>query len=227
MWKRKPEMSRSTRWMSPELRKYMLSVSVRETGVLEELRKETGKMSNAGMQISPEQGQFLHFLVRTIEAARALEVGVFTGYSALWTALALPEDGTVTACDISSEWTSVARTFWKKAGILHKIDLRLGPASETLGRLLDSGRGGTYDFAFIDADKEGYGDYYEKSLALLRSGGVMALDNVFRNGRVTDRNEADPGTEEIRELNRRISVDERVDISMIPIGDGLTLVRKR
>lgn len=220
-------MSRETMKLWPELRDYMLSVSLREDDVLRDLRIETSGMSSANMQISPEQGQFLNFLVKLTGSRRALEVGVFTGYSSLWTAMALPEGGTLTACDVSREWTSVAERYWKRAGVDGRIRLIIGPASETLSALLSDGEAGTYDFAFIDADKQGYGDYFEKCLQLLRPGGFMALDNVFRHGRVMDSEADDPGTEAIRELNRRISVDDRIDVSMLPLGDGLTLARKR
>lgn len=220
-------MSRKTMSISPELRDYMLSVSLRETDVLRRLRRETGKMKNSNMQISPEQGQFLHFLVRLSGAARTLEVGVFTGYSALWTALALPPGGVLTACDINGEWTKTARKYWAMAGVEDRIELELAPAEETLGRLLDQGEAGSRDFAFLDADKESYPVYYELCLELLGQGGFMAIDNVFRHGRVIDPEADDPGTEAIRELNRRIAVDDRVDVSMLPVGDGLTLVRKR
>lgn len=220
-------MSRKTMSISPELRGYMLSMSLRETDVLRQLRRETGMMKNASMQISPEQGQFLHFLVRLSRASRTLEVGVFTGYSALWTAMALPPGGMVTACDINSEWTATAEKYWARAGVEDRIELKLAPAEETLRQLLEQGEAGSRDFAFVDADKESYPVYYELCLELLGQGGLMAIDNVFRHGRVIDGEVNDPGTEAIRELNRRISVDERVDVSMLPVGDGLTLVRKR
>ncbi|OPL18511.1 MAG: hypothetical protein AVO35_04055 [Candidatus Aegiribacteria sp. MLS_C] len=220
-------MSRETVTLWPELREYMLSVSLREVPVLRELREETSGIIGSNMQVSPEQGQLLHFLVRLIGGRRTLEVGTFTGYSALWTALALPEDGSLTACDVSSEWTGVAERYWRKAGVNDRMRLILGPASNTLSALLESGETGSFDFAFIDADKENYGDYYEKCLLLLRQGGLMALDNVFRHGKVIDMDAHDPGTVAMRELNARIAADERVDLSMIPLGDGLTLVRRR
>lgn len=213
--------------MSPELREYMLSVSLRETGLLKDLRTETGKMRNSNMQISPEQGQLLNFLVKLIGARRTLEVGVFTGYSSLWTAMALPDDGKLLACDVSREWTDIAWSYWRRAGVEHKVDLRLGPALQTLETLVEDGDVDAFDFAFIDADKENYGEYYELCLRLLRSGGLMALDNVFRHGRVIDREALDSGTTAIRELNRRIAVDDRVDVSILPVSDGLTLARKR
>jgi predicted O-methyltransferase YrrM len=213
--------------MSPELREYMLSVSLRETELLRDLRMETGKMKNSDMQISPEQGQLLFFLVKLSGARRALEVGVFTGYSSLWTAMALPGDGKLLACDVSREWTDIARDYWERAGVEHKIELRLDPAVQTLEALIEDGDEGTYDFAFIDADKENYGKYYELCLRLMRSGGLMALDNVFRHGRVIDREAVDAGTTAIRELNQRIAVDDRVDVSILPVSDGLTLARKR
>lgn len=220
-------MSRKTMSISPELREYMLSVSLRETDVLRKLRRETGRMKNSNMQISPEQGQFLHFLVRLTGAARTLELGVFTGYSALWTALALPTGGVLTACDVNSEWTETAVKYWAMAGVEDRIELRLDPAEKTLRQLLDQGEAGSRDFIFVDADKESYPVYYELCLELLMEGGLMAFDNVFRHGRVIDTGANDPGTAAIRELNRRIAVDERVDISMLPVGDGLTLVRKK
>ena len=213
--------------MDPDLRNYMVDVSVEETAVLRELRELTGKMENSGMQISPEQGQLLNFLVKLTGAERVLEIGVFTGYSSIWTAMALPDDGTLTACDISSEWTGTAGKFWKKAGVDHRIQLLLGPAENTLRDLLEKGMKGMYDFAFIDADKSSYDIYYELCLKLLRKGGLIALDNVFRGGRVVCADPQDKGTVTIDRLNHRIYNDDRVDQTMIPVGDGLTLVRKR
>lgn len=220
-------MSRETMGLPSELREYMLSVSLRETDTLRELRTETGDMPSSNMQISPEQGQLIHLLVKLMGARLTLEVGVFTGYSSMWTAMALPAGGRLVACDVSREWTETAERYWEKAGIRHLIDLRLGPAEDTLRGLIGDGMEGTFDFAFIDADKEGYGEYYELCLRLIRSGGLMALDNVFRHGRVIDREAVDRGTIVIRELNRRVSVDERVDVSIVPVSDGMTLVRKR
>lgn len=213
--------------MSRELREYMLSVSVRESETLEKLRLETSTMKNSNMQISPEQGQFMNFLVKLTGARRTIEVGVFTGYSSLWTAMALPDDGKIVACDINGEWTDTAKKYWRIAGVENIIDLKLAPAEETLRGLIDSGMEGTFDFAFIDADKELYDIYYELCLELIKNGGLIALDNVFKHGRVIDTEADDTGTLAIRELNMKIKTDTRVDISMLPLSDGLTLVRKR
>lgn len=220
-------MSTVTRGLDPALRTYLLGISLRETPVLRRLREETATMRNADMQISPEQGQLLHLLVRLIGAANAIEVGTFTGYSALWTALALPPDGRLVACDVSEEWTATAKRHWTEAGVADRIDLRLAPARETLEGLLAAGEGATFDFAFIDADKESYPEYVELCQALLRAGGLMALDNVFRGGRVLEDPPPDPGTAAVRGLNARLRPDPRFDIATIPIGDGLTLLRKR
>lgn len=220
-------MSRTTLGIDPALRDYLLEVSVREPQVLARLREHTGSMRNSNMQISPEQGQFLHFLIRLIGASMAIEVGTFTGYSALWTALALPPEGRLIACDVSEEWTAVARRYWNEAGVSDRIVLRLAPAVETLSGLLDEGMAGNFDFAFIDADKESYGSYYELCLELVRPGGLIALDNVLRGGRVLHPEPGDAGTEAIVAMNSKLSGDDRVDVSMIPIGDGLTLLRKR
>lgn len=178
------------------------------------------------MQIAPEQGQFMALLVRLIGARRALEIGVFTGYSSIAVALAMPDDGVLTACDVSEEYTRVARRYWAEAGVDRKIELRLGPAVETLDKLIDEGHGGTYDFAFIDADKESYADYYERTLRLVRPKGLILLDNVLRDGRVVDPEVSDPATEAIRAINRKLHTDDRVFISMIPVADGLTLAMK-
>ena len=194
---------------------------------MRELREETAALPNHNMQIAPEQGQFMAFLVKLLGARRALEVGVFTGYSSLAVALALPEDGRVAACDVSEEFTAVARKYWQKAGVAHKIQLHLAPAAQTLARFLDEGQAGQYDFAFIDADKPNYDTYYEQCLQLLRPGGLMAIDNVLWDGKVTDTAVTDPDTQTIRTLNQKLRSDERVDLSLVLIGDGLTLLRKR
>lgn len=220
-------MSRRTIPLTDELYDYMLAVSLREPDLLRRLREETARMPNPECQISPEQGQFMAFLVKLMDARRTLEVGVFTGYSSLVVALALPEDGEIVACDVSAEWTAVARRYWAEAGVADKIDLHLAPAVETLDWLLEQGQGETFDFAFIDAEKAEYDAYYERCLRLVRPGGLIAFDNVFRHGRVTDPEVTDPGTRAIRALNGKLHQDERVDLSMVPIGDGLTLVRKR
>jgi predicted O-methyltransferase YrrM len=179
------------------------------------------------MQISPEQGQFMFLLLRLIGATRCLEIGVFTGYSSLVTALALPEDGRIVACDVSEEWTAVARRYWREAGVEPKIDLRIAPALETLDRLVEAGETGRFDFAFIDADKESYLSYYERVLQLLRPGGLLAVDNVLWSGRVADPEVSDADTAALRHFNESLHRDERIDLSLVPIGDGLTLARKR
>ncbi len=212
--------------MPEELREYMLSVSVRETGILKNLRERTALMENSLMQISPEQGQLMYMLIKLIKAKRTLEIGVFTGYSTLWTAMALPEDGLIIACDVNREWTETAEKYWIEACVDHKIDLRLAPAEDTLDSLIEEGLENTFDFAFIDANKDGYGTYYDQCLQLIKPGGLIALDNVLGFGRIIDPKSDDPGTTVIRDLNRRIHNDNRVDVSMIPVSDGLTLILK-
>lgn len=219
-------MSNRTINLTDELHAYVVEHSVREPDVLRKLREETAALPEHGMQIAPEQGQFMALLVRLIGARRALEIGVFTGYSSIAVALAMPDDGVLTACDVSEEYTRVARRYWAEAGVDRKIELRLGPAVETLDKLIDEGHGGTYDFAFIDADKESYADYYERTLRLVRPKGLILLDNVLRDGRVVDPEVSDPATEAIRAINRKLHTDDRVFISMIPVADGLTLAMK-
>ena len=206
---------------------YLLDATLREPPLLRELRDETSRMPSANMQIAPEQGQFMALLAELTGATRALEIGTFTGYSALSVALAMPPDGRLTACDISEEYTSVARRYWARAGVADRIELRLGPAVETLDALIAEGRGGGYDFAFIDADKQGYDAYYERALVLLRTGGLVAVDNVLWGGQVADPADADPDTVAIRALNAKIRDDSRVAMSLVPVGDGLMLARKR
>jgi predicted O-methyltransferase YrrM len=220
-------MSDTTLNLTPKVYDYLQQVSLREPEVLQELRVQTHKMSMGQMQISPEQGQFMRLLVELINAKKTLEIGVFTGYSALSVALSLPSDGKVIACDLNVEWTKIARRYWEKAGVADKIDLRLAPALETLQGLLDEGHANTFDFAFIDADKANYPNYYEMSLALLRTGGLVAIDNVLWDGDVADLNVTDANTTVLRELNASLHIDQRVTLSMLPIGDGLTLARKR
>lgn len=219
-------MSARTFTISDELNRYLLSISLRDTPLLAELREQTARLPEARMQISPEQGQFLHWLVSTLGARRTLEVGVFTGYSALVTALALPEDGEIVACDISAEYTAVARSYWERAGVADRIHLRLAPALHTLKDLLARDGEGGFDFAFIDADKENYTAYFELVLKLLRVGGVVAIDNVLWSGRVIDPDNNEPSTVALRDFNRLVFADPRVAISVVPIGDGLTLARK-
>lgn len=220
-------MSRNTVNVTPALQRYILDHSLREPAVLARLRAVTAGMSTAGMQISPEQGQFMQLLVRLLNAHRCLEIGTFTGYSSLAVALALPGDGRLIACDVSVEWTQIARQFWQEAGVDTRIDLRLAPALQTLDALLAAGNTGSFDFAFIDADKVSYIDYYERSLELLRPGGLIAVDNTLWDGTVADASVHDGDTQAIRAFNDHVHRDERVDVSLVPIGDGLTLLRKR
>jgi predicted O-methyltransferase YrrM len=220
-------MSDTTLNLNAELHEYLLRASLREPDILTELRQQTHKMSMSQMQISPEQGQFMRLLIELMGAKKTLELGVFTGYSALAVALALPEDGKIFACDINGEWTKIARKFWEKAGVMGKINLFLQPAVETLNQLLAEGHENTFDFAFIDADKMNYPVYYELCLRLLRPGGLCAVDNVLWEGKVAELGVKDEKTVMFRELNEFVLRDERVSLSMVPIGDGLTLVRKR
>ena len=220
-------MSSRSIGLSEALQSYLLDVSLREPPLLARLRAETAPLELANMQISPEQGQFMALLAKLIGARQALEIGVFTGYSSLVMAQTLPEDGKVVACDVSEEWTAIAKRYWAEAGVDHKIDLHLRPAQQTLDALRKDGRDGSFDIAFIDADKVGYRGYYEGALALLRPGGLILLDNMFRAGRVLDPNGSDDDTRAIQALNVFLKTDERVDLSLVPISDGLTLARKR
>ena len=220
-------MSRRTIPLTDTLHEYLLSVSLRESAALRALRDETAADPSTNMQIAPEQGQFMALLVRLLGARRCLEVGVFTGYSSLVTALALPDDGRIIACDVSERWTSIARRHWRAAGVEHKVDLRLAPALETLDALIAAGEEGRFDFAFIDADKENYGHYFERVLRLLRTGGLIAVDNTLWSGRVADPENAEADTVTMRHFNERLHSDARIDLSLVPIGDGLTLARKR
>ena len=206
---------------------YLLSVSLREAPILRRLREETAALPNASMQVPPEHGQFMAFLARLTGARNAIEVGVFTGYSSLSVAMAMPEDGRIVACDISEEFTSVARRYWKEAGVEHKIDLRIRPALETLRELMAQGRRGAFDFAFIDADKTSYANYYECALELLRPGGLIMVDNVLWSGRVADPKETDADTVALRAFNEKVHADTRVFHSLLPLGDGVTLALKR
>lgn len=206
---------------------YVVDNSVRETDIARRLREETQKLPQAQMQISPDQGQFMQLLIKLINAKQTLEVGVFTGYSSLWVALALPSDGQIVACDVSEDYTSIARRYWKEAGVDHMIDLHLRPALETLDELLIKGRADSFDFAFIDADKANYANYYEHALKLVRTGGLIAIDNTIWSGRVADASATDEDTVAIRELNSKLHRDERVQLSMLTVGDGLTLAMKK
>jgi caffeoyl-CoA O-methyltransferase len=220
-------MSKQTLSLDQSLYDYLLSISLREPDILRQLRDETAHHPRAMMQIAPEQGQFMALLVQLLGAQKTLEVGVFTGYSSLCVALSLPANGTIVACDVSEEYTAIARRYWEAAGVAHKINLRLAPALSTLDELLASGQAGTFDFAFIDADKANYQAYYERSLQLIRSGGLIAIDNVLWSGRVADSEIQDNQTRCIRALNERLHQDERVTLSLVPIADGLTLALKR
>ncbi len=220
-------MSRRTLTVDDALYQYILDRSIREHPAQVSLRAATAGHPHAGMQISPEQGQFMAMLVKLIGARRTLEIGVFTGYSALTVALALPNEGKVLACDISDEYTRVGRPFWEQAGVAAKIDLQLAPALATLDARLAAGEAGRYDFAFIDADKTGYDAYYERCLQLLRPGGLIAIDNTLWNGKVAHPADGDADTTALQALNAKLHGDERIDLSLLPIGDGLTLARKR
>ena len=213
--------------MTPALHAYLTDVSVREAEVLRQLREETAGMPRAGMQIQPDQGALMALLVRLIGARRCLEIGTFTGYSSLAVALALPADGRVVCCDVSKEFTDVARRYWAMAGVADRIALHLAPARETLDRLIAAGESGRFDFAFIDADKENYDHYYEAALRLVRPGGLVAIDNVLWGGSVADPAKNDPDTAALKALNRKLRDDQRVDLCMLPLGDGLTLARIR
>jgi predicted O-methyltransferase YrrM len=212
--------------MTAALEAYLRTVSLREPGILRRLREATAELPEAHLQIAPEEGQFLQLLVRLLGARRVLEIGTFTGYSALWMALALPEDGRLVTCDSSEEWTAIAREYWQEAGLAERIDLRLGPADESLAALVEEERG-HYDLAFIDADKEGYDGYYEACLKLLRGGGLVVVDNTLWSGRPADPEDHDADTVAIRQFNDKLHADERVDLSLLPLVDGVTLARKR
>lgn len=220
-------MTNRTIAMTDPLYHYLLSVSLREAPVLRHLRQVTAKLPGHQMQISPEEGQFLAFLVQLIGARKTLELGTYTGYSALSVALALPHGATVVTCDIDKKSTDVAKEFWLQAGVSHKVDLRLGPALETLEQLIKNGEENSFDFAFIDADKANYVNYYEKTLKLIRKDGLIAVDNVLWDGFVADTTINDNQTNAIRAFNQHVHQDERVALTLIPIADGVTLLRKR
>jgi predicted O-methyltransferase YrrM len=220
-------MANQTLGLDTQLYDYLQSVSLREPEILTQLRQETAQHPMAQMQIAPDQGQFMALLVQLIGAKKTLEVGVFTGYSSLVVALALPPEGKVVACDVSEEYTSIARRYWQQAGVADKIDLHIASAQETLKSLLAEGQAGTFDFAFIDADKSNYEIYYELALELVRPGGLIIVDNVLWSGRVADLQVQDNRTKAIRSLNQKLHQDQRVTLSLVPIGDGLTLALKR
>jgi predicted O-methyltransferase YrrM len=219
-------MSSKTFTLPDDLYQYLLANSLRDSDLLRELRSVTASDPMARMQISPEQGQFMALLVQLMGARRCLEVGVFTGYSSLSVALALPSDGKLVACDVSAEWTAIARRFWEKAGVADKIDLRLAPATETLDALLAEGQAESFDFAFIDADKENYLNYYQRCLKLVRRGGLIAVDNTLWSGRVADPGNQESDTVHIRAFNAKLHDDARIRLSLLPLGDGLTLALK-
>jgi predicted O-methyltransferase YrrM len=219
-------MSRIYTAISDEMAAYIRSVSLREPEAIRRQRLDTDDHPDAGMQIGPEQGQFLHFMARLVGARNALEIGVFMGYSSSWIALALPPGGKLIACDVNEEYTARARQTWREAGVEDKIDLRLRPALETLDELLANGQAGAFDYAFIDADKTNYWNYYERALQLVRTGGLVVIDNVLWHGDVINHDDHSRDTEAIREFNRKIHTDPRVAISLATIGDGLMLACK-
>jgi predicted O-methyltransferase YrrM len=219
-------MTNKTLQLSEQLHSYLLGQSLREDALLQRLRSETAALPQAHMQIAPEQGQLMALLVRLMNAGKALEIGVFTGYSSLCIARALTPLGRLVACDIDPDWTAIARRYWQEAGVAAKIELRLAPALDTLAELLAEEEG-SFDFAFIDADKKNYEAYYEGALRLLRPGGLAVIDNVLWSGRVADPAADDPDTRAIRAFNAKLRDDKRVDLSLLPIADGLTLARKR
>jgi predicted O-methyltransferase YrrM len=221
------QMSGGSIGLDDALNAYMVESGVREHPVLAALRATTAQMPNANMQIAPEEGALLAMLVQLLPARRILEVGTFTGYSSTAMALAQPPEGQVVCCDVSREWTDVARRAWADAGVADHVTLHLAPAVDTLDGLLSAGEAGTYDLAFIDADKESYDTYYERALQLVRPDGLIAIDNVLWSGRVADPTDHDESTDAIRALNAKIAADERVDVVMLPIADGLTLARVR
>jgi O-methyltransferase len=218
-------MSNRSIGLSEELHAYLLGALPPEPDVLQRLRERTAEMPQHSMQIAPEQGAFMAWLVRLIGARRYLEIGTFTGYSSTAVALALPPDGTAVCCDVSREWTDIARETWAEAGVADRVELRIGPAVESLDALLGEGLEGSFDLAFIDADKANYGNYYDRCLRLVRRGGVIAIDNVLWSGRVADPGQDDDDTGAIRALNARVAADDRVDAVMLPVADGLTLAR--
>ena len=220
-------MSGKSIGLGDDLHHYLVGHGWREPEVMARLRAETESLPQRNMQIAPEQAAFMALVVELIGARRCIELGTFTGYSALAVALALPPDGRLVCCDVSKEWTDVARRYWDEAGVADRIDLRLGPALATLDRLLAEGADGSFDFAFVDAAKTEYSDYYTRLLLLLRPGGVMLFDNVLWDGAVIDPKATDDDTNGVRELNDLLATDERVTVSMIPLADGVTLARKR
>ena len=219
-------MRRKSIGLGDELYDHVLATYLRDDELLKQLREETANLEFGRMQIAPDQGQFMAMLVRMLGARQALEIGVFTGYSSLCVARALGQGGNLIACDVSEEWTAVARRYWAEAGVAERIDLRLAPATETLDRLIAEGRSGAFDFAFIDADKLNYDAYYERCLTLVRAGGLIVVDNVLWGGSIIDPEDVSADTEAIRALNAKIGKDQRVQAVLLSIGDGLTLALK-
>lgn len=220
-------MNRKNAGLADDLYDYMVQTTVRDDDILRRLREETLQTGWGMMQIAPDQGQFMALLTRLVGARQALEVGVFTGYSSLCVARALGEGGSLVALDVSEEWTAIARRYWAEAGVAERIDLRLAPAVESLERLIMEGRSGSFDIAFIDADKENYDTYYERALVLVRQGGLILIDNVLWGGAVIDDSDQSADTLAIRAINEKVGTDDRVDMAMVPTGDGLTIARKR
>jgi predicted O-methyltransferase YrrM len=220
-------MANRTLNMNDSIHAYLLDTTVNEPPVLAELREETGALPTSMMQIGPEQGAFMAWMIKALGVRRAIEIGTYTGYSSLAMARALPPDGKLICCDVSEEFTSIARRYWEKAGLADRIELKIAPASQTIAALIADGHAGTFDFAFIDADKLGYDAYYEGCLTLLRAGGTIAIDNVLWSGKVAEPSASDENTVALRKLNAKIGRDPRVDACTIPVGDGITLARKR
>jgi predicted O-methyltransferase YrrM len=220
-------MASRTEFISEKITDYIVAHSLRDTPLLAELRAETAKLPDAGMQIPAEQGQFLALLVNAVGARRCIEIGTFTGYSALCVALALPADGKLLCCDVSDEWTRIGKPYWERAGVAGKIELVIAPATATLDARLAKGEAGAWDFAFIDADKPNYLEYYERCLKLLRTGGLIVFDNTLWSGAVADDSDQSDSTVALRKLNDKLHRDERVAVSLLSIGDGVTLALKR
>jgi len=220
-------MANKTMGISDDLAAYVVEVGTREPDVLARLREETAAIPQHNMQIAPEQGAFLALLVELIGARRCIEVGTFTGYSSTAVALALPQDGQIICCDVSEEWTSLARKYWAEAGVTGKVDLHIAPAAETLDQLLAGGQESTYDFAFVDADKAGYDAYYERLLRLVRPGGLIVFDNMLWGGDVLDTDPSDEDTKALQALNAKLAHDERITLCLLPVADGVTLARRR
>ena len=220
-------MANRTIGISDELAAYVVKMGTREPDVLARLREETAAIPQHRMQIAPEEGAFLAMLVELTGARRCIEIGTFTGYSSTAVALALPDDGKLLCCDVSEDWTSMARRYWADAGVTSKIDLRIAPAIETLDQLIESGESAVYDFAFVDADKTGYDGYYERLLRLVRPGGLIAFDNTLWGGAVLEQDAEDDDTRAIQALNAKLAADERITVCLLPLADGVTLARRR